>query len=401
MPQQQVLTIESLNNLLAINSEIAIANERGCLHLLPKYPDVLFSRIGHLLCEVDYIIKKDRLDREALRLGPSNGIIARVLYDPRTICNRAVFEIFPREVEFVECAFPSLLRQQIVNYGLDLPISDVVIAMYKQAMYIPQQAVWGDRAPVVQIPNEWKQKGKEALAALGLPANAQYACIHARTGGYSPGDENCHYMRNTDIQDYIPSINYLREQGLWVIRMGNETMPKLQDQPMVIDYAHHPLKADWLDLYIGANCSLFLTDASGCGVIGSIFQRPIGFVNGSLPFQYAMTGGKNVIGIPKLMRHKNTGELVKFSEIFSSNLCHFRLSDEIQSSCVELVSDSSDDILEVTKEVYQRNMGSMIYTETDNRRQERMRQMLPPTHYTYGAAGRCGKEFLDKYQELL
>lgn len=400
MPQQQVLTIESLNNLLAINSEIAIANERGCLQLLPKYPDVLFSRVGHLLCEVDYIVKKDRLDREALRLGPSNGLIARVLYDPRTICNRAIFEIFPREVQFVECAFPFLLRQQIVNSGLDLPISDVVVAMYKQAMYIPQQAAWGDREPVVQIPNEWKQKGEEALAALGLPPNTQYVCIHARTGGYSPGDENCHYMRNTDIQDYVPSINYLREQGLWVIRMGNETMPRLQDQPMVIDYAHYPLKSDWLDLYLAANCLFFISDSSGCGIMGSVFQRPIAFVNGALPFNYAFLGNK-CIGMPKLIRNKETGRLIKFSDIFKSKLCHFRLSDEIINAGVELVSNSPDEIYELVKELHESLLGRLVYTPNDNKRQDVIKSMIPPDHYASGAAARCGRYFLHKYEHLL
>jgi hypothetical protein len=66
----------------------------------------------------------------------------------------------------------------------------------------------------------------------------------------SHGRWSYHDYRNSDIDTYIPAIQWLSEQGVWVIRMG-----KLMAKPLptsidhVIDYAFDPGKSDLLDIW--------------------------------------------------------------------------------------------------------------------------------------------------------
>jgi putative glycosyltransferase (TIGR04372 family) len=273
--------------------------------------------------------------------------------------------------------------------------------MYRRANIYMLNSIWDHNKPVVRIPDSWTTKAAEILRELGLPENQNYVCIHARTAGYSPEDETAHYSRNSNISDYRLAIDYLIDQGLYIIRMGDQTMPAIQANPKVIDYATSKFKADWLDLYIASNCQFFLTGASGAAIMASVFGRPIVMLNGSLPFNFSFSGTSNQIGIPKLMRQRNTGKLIDFASIFQSGLGAERLSERLASAGVDLIDNTPEEILEVVAEMVERISGSFNCNADDTLLQSKMQRLIPASHYSFGTRSKCGRDFLRRYSFLL
>lgn len=362
------------------------------------YAKIAISRIGHLLSEVDYLLKQDMLFSLPAK---EDKLICKVLINPLTICNPASLRVFPPSIRFIECAFPEMLLPQIKRLGLLIDCYDIVTAMYRRAKAYSLNAAWGNRESIARIPAEWVLPGEMALKNLGLPDNVQYVCIHARTGGYSPRDEHLHSLRNSNIDRYGLAIQFLNSRGFYVIRMGDSSMPPLQSSDMVIDYAHSKEKADWLDLYISSKCHFFLTGPSGAGHMAAVFGRPIVLVNGSLPFSFSLSGSPNQVGIPKLLINKQTGRAISFSNILRSPLGGYRLTAELESAGVVTIDNTPEDLLETVTEMCARLDGTYTPLPGDTDRQALIHSFIPENHYTHGTASICGASFLAKHERLL
>ena len=61
--------------------------------------------------------------------------------------------------------------------------------------------------------------------------------------------------------------------------MGDPTMKPLPPMERVIDYAHSPAKADWLDVFLCGRCRLFVGLASGLSQVAVSFGVPCVYVN--------------------------------------------------------------------------------------------------------------------------
>jgi putative glycosyltransferase (TIGR04372 family) len=229
--------------------------------------------------------------------------------------------------------------------------------------------------------------------------------MHARDGAYSPSDEHLHSLRNHSFSDYKDTIEFLYQKGIFSIFMGHPGMAKAPEFPGLIDYAHHPSRAGWLDLYLAANCLIFVGGSSGAYIMASIFDRPVVCVNMCLPFNFSPTGSSNQIGIPKLFRRRSTGQLVQFDEIFSNGAGDERMAQEFLEGGAyadyELINNTPTEIKEAVEECIQRIDGYWEETAEDQAHQQCMHKLLRPGNYSYGTASRCGSLFLRKYRSLL
>ncbi len=123
------------------------------------------------------------------------------------------------------------------------------------------------------------------LAQLGIPKGAKYVCIVARDSAYLnakfPGkDWSYHNIRDCDIDNFSKAALFLAQKGYYVIRMG-----KTVEKPFgifherIIDYATQPLRSDFLDIYLLANCTFCISSSLGLDAVPQIFRRPIALVN--------------------------------------------------------------------------------------------------------------------------
>lgn len=129
------------------------------------------------------------------------------------------------------------------------------------------------------------KQGRKLLLALGVPIDAKFVCLLVRDPAYlnahfSTMDWSHHFYRDCDIDNFTQAALYLANKGYYVIRMG-KTVAKRFDvaHPLVIDYANHPLRSDFGDIYLTAHCAFFISTASGLDGVAQIFRKPILQVN--------------------------------------------------------------------------------------------------------------------------
>jgi len=350
-------------------------------------------RIGHLAAEPDALVKEVKLGRfparRTLFLAPRGGVANEHLVTYweryfRTVRSPALCTLLAPLNRF---AFVRL-RHDLTRY---------LVAINGSAAYMPLQAQWGQRPPVLELSPQDVDRGEQRLRDLGIPAGARFVCIHSREGGYSPGDEHLHSFRNTSIENYLPAAQALWQRGVYSVRMGDPSMQPLAPAAGVVDYACSALRADWMDVFLCARCEFFLGNSSGITFLATTFGRPAATAN-LIPFSGAYPYGPADLGIPKVLARD--GQPVSFAEILGSEVAHFRDAALYARAGVQPVENSADEVRDLALEMLDRREGRASYLADDERRQARFRALFRPGHFSYGSAGRVGRDFLRKYEHL-
>lgn len=347
------------------------------------------QRIGHLAGEPDCVLKEEALGlspkRRTLLLAPRGGV-----------ANEHLATYWSRRFPTVRSPLACKLLGPLNRFGFlrardDLTRYFVAIGGTSAAMQV--HMAWGERPPLLELTAEDLARGEARLRELGVPAGAPFVCFHSRGPGYSPHDEHLHDYRNSAVENYLAAAAALVERGFYAIRMGDSSMPRLAPMPGVIDYAHSPLRADWMDLFLCARCRFFLGNSSGLSFVAGVFGRPSALAN-LVPFSGALPYGPRDIGIPKLLRRD--GRLLTFKEILETEVGDLRFSRLYAERRIEVIESSADEIRDLALEM----LDPGPYSEEDRRRQERFRALLRPGHFSHGSAGRVGRDFLRKYEHL-
>ena len=351
------------------------------------------GRIGHMCAEVDAFLKERALD-----LIPN---IKPILLLPRQRAgNLAVLEIFRTHFTVADKRWQKLLLAPFIKFdALNYPLGRPVVGLGEAARYYQINTLWGDRPPVIELPEDIQAKGRARLAEMGVPEGAWFVCTHAREGGYSPADEYAHAHRNSNIASYGPAIREITDRGGWVIRLGDPSMTPLPPMKNAIDYALSPHKADWMDLYLCAHNQFLLGTSSGLIMVATMFHKPCVLVN-MAPHGSSHGLGPNDISILKGLVGQD-GVPVPFHEIFESGLSVQRWADVFEQRGVKFQDNTPEDILAVTQEMLARQAGDFDVTEDDQDLQRRYRDLMGPQDYSFGAKSRLGRDWLRANRDLL
>lgn len=356
--------------------------------------NVFAARVGHLALEVDCFIKEGilagRLPCRGLILAPPSANVA----------NKSLLEYWAKYVHVLRSPLLCRLLKKLTNYRLAVhSVHDYVIAMNRTSRSPAIQAQWGNRPPLVQLTQEHLTRGSASLLALGVPLGKPFVAVHCREPGYAPL-ESLNNLRDVDVHNYLPAIEALVERGYWVIRLGDPTMKPLPSMPGVIDYAHHPMRSDWFDLYLCANAAFILGSASGPCQMATICGVPCATAN-QVPLAVAYSHGPRDISIPKLFWARRLGRYLTFEELMNGPLGSARFTPQFEEAGVEVIENSPEDIRELALEMEDYVSGRVAYTPDDEDRQERLRRLFRPGHYCYGSTARIGRDFLRRYDDTL
>ena len=354
------------------------------------------DRIGHLAGEPDCLLKEEALGRSPSYRG--------VLLAPRNrVANQHLLRYWGRH--FTVVSSPWLCRllapvgqHRFARYRADM--SGYFSAIGTTAEFNAIYSEWGDREPVLRLTEQDRRRGEAELEKLGIPAGAPFVCFHSRDAGYSPRDEHLHSYRNASIQNYLPAMRALRDFGVYGVRMGDPSMPPLPKLDGVVDYAHSPLRCDWLDVFLCARCEFVLGSSSGLYLIATIFGRPSALAN-LLPMSSALMGGPGQLGIPKLIWHERDQRHLTFTEVLGSPVANYRFTSDYRAHGLSTLQNEPDDIRSLAIEMWQRLQGQAQYTPADEALQERFRGLFRPGHYGFGSTSRIGRDFLRKHASLL
>jgi putative glycosyltransferase (TIGR04372 family) len=353
------------------------------------------GRIGHLVTDVATFVK-------GRMLGLARQYTGILISPPGAAANECLLDYWQRYITVIRSPFWARLLTRLTRFRF-LVHDTGTLALDETAAYIAIEREWGRRAPLLELTDAHRRRGQAWLAQLGIPAEAQFVCLHSRESGYSaysPQDEAQHAFRNSSIENYLPAAAALTARGFWCLRMGDPTMQAIPPMDRVIDYARHPSRSDWLDVFLSASCLFFVGSCSGLVNLANVFGRPCAVAN-QAPLSHVYGFGIDDLCIPKLLWSEREQRMMTFTEVLRSDVANFRYTRLFEQRGIRVLENSAEDVRALALEMLERAQGRAQYTHEDEQLQQRFSVLMRPGHYSYGGVNRVGREFLRKYEHLL
>jgi putative glycosyltransferase (TIGR04372 family) len=224
-------------------------------------------------------------------------------------------------------------------------------------------------------------QGFEWLRSIGWRDGDYLICLLVRDNSFSETDPNnngnlhvisSNEYRNSNIENFLESINWLLQQNVFVIRMGRITEKSVEiDNPRFFDYSKYSKQTDFLDIWLFANCDGIISTSTGPDALGCIYQIPLLLVD-MLPLNGTFTFS-NCITVPKKLIWEKNGKPLNLREILDSSWSlDKRLGPNLNSNIYDYqkrgikISDlTSLELLKATQEFWARIKGTHNSSDTD------------------------------------
>ena len=233
-------------------------------------------------------------------------------------------------------------------------------------------ALFDEMPPHLSFTSDEILEGEKFLDSVRTHPGQKFICLAVRDSSYKReqfGDRDVAKddYRNNNIDNYQEVADQLAKDGYLVFRMGAKIeRPFVADSPLVIDYASNGMRSEFLDIYLGANCELFISSVLGIDSIPEIFRRPRLLTNYIPVGNFGKYGPRDLI-IPKQYWLKSESRFLRFSEIVASTngLGSCTSSYEYETAGIELVENTPIEILQAACELLDLHQGSFKESETD------------------------------------
>lgn len=270
---------------------------------------------------------------------------------------------------------------------------------YRWAATVQQQWEAEERPPLLSLSKSDEEKGWDCLERMGVPRDAWFVGLHVRESGFHKG-WNQRYIptRDADINTYTQAIESIVARGGWVIRLGDPTMKPLEKSiPQVIDYARSLFKSDWMDIFLCGKCRFFMGTNSGLCLVPPTFGVPCVLTNWT-PIAVRPHMGQDIF-IPKLYWFEQEQRYLSFAEIIAPPIGYSQFVRDFDSTGIEVVDNTPEEINAVVVEMLDRQSGQLEYAREDEYLQEQFNTVALEAGSYRGS--RIGRDFLVKYAELL
>ncbi len=219
------------------------------------------------------------------------------------------------------------------------------------------------------LPEE-DQTAKDWLHKQGWQEGEPFVCLIVRDDAFLDSDLffildrgkwEYHTYRNSDITTYVPAMQWLADQGIWVFRMGKKMKKPLNiKHERIVDYAFHSERSAFLDIWLFAHCNLCISSGTGPDMVSSIYRRPLLFLN-FIPLSHIWSWS-NAIHVPKSLVWELSDKPLTWQEYL--NHVYFKTNHYLQAG-IKIVDLTPEEILYATQECWQRIDGSWMDTEED------------------------------------
>ena len=193
------------------------------------------------------------------------------------------------------------------------------------------------------------------LNKMGWTKGEPFICLFVRdseylNNRYKTHNWDYHSFRDSDIDTYIPSIEWLTNQGVWVVRLGQKMKKPIPiKNKRIIDYSFIENKHDFLDFWFFANCAGCISTASGLDILAILYKKPNLFVN-AMPLPSASTF-QECIWVPKNMKWKKTNTPLTLNEYLKH---HYFRSECYEEKGILIEDLNSEEILLAVIEFWSR-----------------------------------------------
>ncbi|MBI3490403.1 MAG: TIGR04372 family glycosyltransferase [Acidobacteria bacterium] len=260
------------------------------------------------------------------------------------------------------------------------------------------------RPPLLTLTTDDYARGSDRLRQMGVPDGAWFVCLHVRESGFKDGGGSQDLFRNSDIDTYLPAMKCIVDRGGWVIRMGNPMMRPLPAMDHVVDYARSEFRSDWMDVFLCAQCRLFINNSSGLGAVAAAFGVPYVLTN-FLPTCAVLFQSQDTF-IPKLCWSESQQRYLTFEELMAPPVSTAVLQHQYDQLGLRPIENTPEEIEDLIVEALDRLDGVAVDSEGDAERQERFRQLTAACGTLVGLDNtpvncRIGRDFLRKHAALL
>ena len=249
--------------------------------------------------------------------------------------------------------------------------------------------LYGKMQPHIHFSKSESKQGEDFLNSVRKGAGQKFVCLAVRDSSYkreqfANRDLAHDDYRNNDISNFRKVAEQLVSDGYLVFRMGAKVERPFEiETPGVFDYAVNGMRTDFLDIYLSANCEIFISTVLGLDSIPEIFRVPRVLTNYIPIANFGKYGPQDLI-IPKQYWIEGEARFMSFSEIVASKnaLGSCTSSYEYQRAGLKLVENTPQEITIATQEVLARKNGNWQTTNDANLLQQKFwslyDQLSPP-----------------------
>jgi len=261
-------------------------------------------------------------------------------------------------------------------------------------------------------------RGTSFLKSLGIEDGQKFVCLHVRDSsylakswnyfGYSKGrDWSHHDYRNSEISTYVAAAEALADMGYTVFRMGAIVEKPLNSKhPRVIDYATNGMRTEFLDIFLGAQCTFCVSTGSGWDSVPYIFLRPLLFVN-FLPVFAQDCVTMDILIYPKILQDEETKNALRLVEIIDRGIQTRHETHHYLSAGAEFRDLNSEELVEAVTEMAARVDGTFVETPAQKQMQAKLKHIfsthpkLQPTPDYYPIRSEFASCFLSNHPKFL
>lgn len=292
------------------------------------------NSIGHLAHETDMYLSSNEFDSNKLTFWiPGSYIANQYLYN-------------------VLCKYVRVSQNQIIKIIYRIATKYKFLHRYLIANVdcSPRnRKLLNDTAAKIQLPESDLEVAKTFLCRSGWIEERKIVVFCIRDNLYQltrdPQSKVQNY-RNSELEDFLPAVEYLCEENFFVIRMGRVAKDRFPFvHPNFLDYSFEKYKSDFLDIAIFALADFVISTGTGLDQVGEMFRKPVLRVN-YLPIGDVMTRSRNQRVLPKLFEDNVTNKRLDLDEIVQRELFLANSDDQYAKANVKIISNPASSILE-------------------------------------------------------
>ena len=208
-----------------------------------------------------------------------------------------------------------------------------------------------DPVPVHLSQKDQLEAARQA-ANVGIFEGTKIVTLHVREAGFRsrPGrpEDRSMSTRNARIESYDKAIDFLLEQGYFIVRIGDSTMTPL-NRNGVLDLAKSDKRTELLELYCLMKSDFLLGCESGLLGVSYLINLPFLSVNATDPVSSYPIRHDGLYILKRVMDRKSENVLSLADMLKEDYLFNLRNLDRY-----EYIDNTSEEILEVTKEMVER-----------------------------------------------
>ena len=335
------------------------------------------SRIGHLPSDIiGYLVHREK----NLRINhlQSTGInynlkkLRIIFFYDKIICNHQITEKMKGHIRIYNY---NLFFRYIINFLIFWKENDFIFEINNyNIMNLPSSAL-NETKKYLTYNDLEKEKVKKFFNQIKFNQKNEWICFHNRDGEYLKklksgwpnqfNDWSYHDHRDFSIKSMEKAAVYFSENEYDIFRMGSIATEKFENSSdKIFDYVNSEYQNDFNDIFLLSNCKFYFGSDAGLNILPVIAGKAIYIININPGEIHSRTKENNLpFFIFKRAKYKNSDKLLSLTEFMGTNCCFSTNFFDYKNNNIELIPNSSLEILNFAKECLYHAQGNELNKE--------------------------------------